>query len=857
MDWKPRPRTRRRGGWRLTFAISLALCVLAVAWLASGAGAESGDLGSANNCEPEVSADLVAVACTLDTSEGVSSASLELLRQTAGASTSVPVWVQAWGGGGLKGDDRADAVGGKAGSGGKQGYAQVYFDSFRALTEAVGETLHYYVGQGGGVGDGGSGGASTIVSTKSLGQGVACIYAVRQNGLTSIADGSTCQKAGQSNIVLLAGGGGGGGGTEGVNDGGGGGGGGVAVSGSEPVFGQGADGQSHSGRRGLGGTKGQGGGTEGGNGPKDGGDLIGGAGGYPSAYTEAIQPGYVNAAPYGSTEFGYGGNGSVNTGKYSTIEFTGEGGSGGGGLGGGGSSGYGTSPYGPGGGGGGGGSFAMAGDEPPETGPTSSVGEKSDGKVRVTLGYSADCSTGSDSSSTGIRATCVLPADYSTVDVNFLANTLGAQASSDVWLQAWGGYGGHGAQLNYGPSSGGKGGYAQTQFDDVAAMKLRFGTAILHYYLGAGGSTAYGGEGKGGASTAVAREGLSEEDPPCVVAGETIVSDGGKCTEEADSNMILVAGGGGGGAGQPEGVLKSNGGAGGVAVAGEAAAFGGGSAAQTAGSAGNGPGQGAVAPATGGEGGQGSYRDGEDGASGIGGEGGAGGGHEGTGYQGQPLPLAGTYGYGGSTWAGGGGGMGGGGGGGGSKCGNRECEDVLGGAGGGGSFATAGEKIRDATAPSEKQPGEDGAFAVSFNGVTRTISAIGTPLRVAAASSQRFDRLSLRIRCPRLCVARTSGKVTGRRKHSGRHRFAIPLMRDATTVLSGRRGKVRLRLIWERKLRRLLREGALHPSARIRVRVYDRDGKKLGGRLVRIKRVRLHRAKHAHRRHQGKHGHRH
>ena len=826
----------------------VALCVLAAAWAASGTGARADDLGAGTSCEPEPSADLAAVTCTLDTGEGISSVSLETLRQLAGASTSVPVWVQAWGGGGERGYDK-DAIG-TAGSGGKQGYAQVYFESFRALTEAVGEDLHYYVGEGGaaaGSGDLGAGGSSTIVSTKSLGEGVACIYAVRNNSLTTIADGTACQKASQSNIVLLAGGGGGGGGTFGANDGGNGGSGGSAVSGSEPVFGAGANGQSHSGRRGLGGTKGQGGGTEGDNGPKDGGDLIGGAGGYPQGYTGVDQPGYVNATPYGSTIFGFGGNGGVDWGYWRTIEYTGDGGSGGGGLGGGGSSGYGTAPWGPGGGGGGGGSFAMAGDEPPPTGPNSSVAAASNGQVSVTFGYSADCSTSSDSSSTGIRATCVLPAEYSSVDVDFLAHAVGASTSSDIWLQAWGGYGGDALASE---GAGGKGGYALTQFQDVAAMKTRLGTAIVHDYLGAAGSIVYsgeaGGEGQGGASTAVTLEGLSEENPPCIVAGETIISDGGQCAEEADSNMILVAGGGGGGSGQPLLPTHANGGAGGVALAGNAAAF---AAGRPGGSTtGAEPGQGGQAPATGGIGGKGGGHTGNNGGSAIGGEGGGG-----TGYQAKTPPLADTFGYGGTTWAGGGGGMGGGGAGVSFREGSAY---VFGAAGGGGSFAAAGEENRNEPAPSEKQPGEDGAFAVSVDGVSQKISAVGTPLSVAAARNQTIDGLSVRIRCPRLCVVRTSGKVIGRRAGSRRHRFAFRLVRDATTVLSGRRGEVQLQVAGERKLRRLLRHGARRPSTRIRVRAYDREGKKLGGRLVSVKRVRLHRVKHGHRRHHAKHTHR-
>lgn len=868
---------------RLTIATALALCVLAAAWLASGTDAQAVDLGAGASCEPEVSADLVAVACTLDTGEGSSSVPLEALRQMAGASTSVPVWVQAWGGGGRQGDRENFPWIGSAGSGGSQGYAQVYFDSFGGLTETVGEELHYYVGQGANTqhADDGAGGSSTIVSTADLSTNVACIHAASKAGERSTSNGGACSAA-KSNIVLLAGGGGGGGATQGSNSAGNGGGGGIAVSGSEPAFADGSDGQSHSGRRGLGGEAeaATGGGTEGSNGPEKGGSGIGGEGGYPSVFENEARPGYLNATPYGSTEYGLGGNGSVNTHVLSALEYTGEGGSGGGGLGGGGSSGYGTDPYGPGGGGAGGGSFAMAGDEPPETGPDSSVAADDDGKVRVTFGYSLDCSTSSDSSATGIRATCVLPPDYDSVDVNFLASTLGAQTSSDIWLQAWGGYGGPGTQTNGGPSEGGKGGYAQTQFDDVAAMKGRFGTAVLHYYLGAAGTTItqekHIGEGEGGSSTAVALAGLSEEDPPCVVAGETIVSDGGKCTEEADSNMILVAGGGGGGAGQPDISTHADGGAGGSAVAGAAAAFAGGR--PGAWTTETEPGLGGEPPATGGGGGYGTDHHNEAGASGIGGEGG-----EGNGYLGQPLPLADTYGHGGRQWAGGGGGMGGGGGGGASTCsgGVAHCTKpsargvaethaeasaavgegyeytyVYGAAGGGGSFAAAGEEIHDETAPSNTQPGEDGAFAVSIDGVSKKISAVGTPLKVSPGRDRTIDGLSVRIRCPRLCVARTSGKVIGRSSGPHGRRFAIPLVRHAATVLSGRRGEVQLQVAREGRLRRLLRQGAWRPSARIRVRVYDRRGRKLGGRLVRVERVRLDHAKRGHR-HHGKHVHRH
>jgi hypothetical protein len=165
------------------------------------------------------------------------------------------------------------------------------------------------------------------------------------------------------------------------------------------------------------------------------------------------------------------------------------------------------------------------------------------------------------------QATCVLSTSASSIDLEAMLdqiNTVLNETRADpptvddgttIWIMAWAGHGGNGADIGGGGNEGNGGdyGYAQTT-TTVSAIDAAYGVTQLYYYLGRQGSHASESGGDGGTATFV-----------------TAVD----ATTTADllpETLLVAGGGGGGGAGNSNGQKGCDleygklGGGGGIAI---------------------------------------------------------------------------------------------------------------------------------------------------------------------------------------------------------------------------------------------------------------------------------------------------
>jgi hypothetical protein len=593
--------------------------------------------------------------CPFGTQAGLEEGKISCTLSTTSFLLGLPDWAEelgssfttiqfrAWGGDGATSAD----VGGIGG--------------FAATAKSSGELtgdLYAYVGRSH-VGETGAGGSSTVLTTTPL---------------SSLSDPANvmCDPTQKGGVLLIAGGGGGGGSLGGGGFAGGDGG--VAIA-------------STTDKASATGQQGESGGGHGGNqdkcgsGSGSGTDGIGGYGGRGETWQTA-----GSLVPPANWSAGEGEGGTA--------------GAGGGGFGGGQQGSFGDD------GGGGGGSWAAqataSADFPdPSSPPLSPNGI--DGAVQLLYddsgtNGSATCSTESIDGRVDGVCTLTVPGDH--VDLTQLPAVVGADPSSIIWIQAWGGLGGKGKGYDAEPGGDhGPAGFAQT-ITTIADFQSLFGTTTLYYYLGGQDKSGHNA-GKGGASTIVASQDLTNHAPQ--------VGGGG--------NVALIAGGGGGGSHAQPVHSGHGGGAGGVAIATTSS--------HASGCGGNG----------GSGGGSGSHGDG--GCDGVGGDGGGSAtghnGHDGIGGYGGPVHAGGnltsTQGYvnkdpdlggngqggdggdgNGGTGGGGGGGYGGGGGGNGG-----DSTYAGGGGGGGGSWAKRATQD-DSRAPTTRPdpPTNDGVVRIVF-----------------------------------------------------------------------------------------------------------------------------------------------
>jgi hypothetical protein len=135
----------------------------------------------------------------------------------------------------------------------------------------------------------------------------------------------------------------------------------------------------------------------------------------------------------------------------------------------------------------------------------------------------------------GAAVKCLLSSSTCGVDLNLLVQGLSGlgypvTATTPMWIQAWGGGGGHSSKAG----SGSAGGYAQTT-TSVADFTATFGSSMLFYFIGKdGASVSYTCGGAGGSATIVTAEDLS-------------LNPGQNPT---DDDVLLIAGASGGGGGK-------------------------------------------------------------------------------------------------------------------------------------------------------------------------------------------------------------------------------------------------------------------------------------------------------------------
>jgi hypothetical protein len=159
----------------------------------------------------------------------------------------------------------------------------------------------------------------------------------------------------------------------------------------------------------------------------------------------------------------------------------------------------------------------------------------------------------------GAAVKCLLSSSACGVDLNLLVQGLSGlgytvTAATPMWIQAWGGGGGHSSKAG----SGSAGGYAQTT-TSVADFTTQFGSPMLFYFIGKdGASVSYTCGGAGGSATIVTSQDLSLS----------------PSQNPIDDNVLLIAGGSGGGGGEDTGGFCptfsrgfGDGGRGGVAIA--------------------------------------------------------------------------------------------------------------------------------------------------------------------------------------------------------------------------------------------------------------------------------------------------
>jgi len=317
----------------------------------------------------------------------------------------------------------------------------------------------------------------------------------------------------------------------------------------------------------------------------------------------------------------------------------------------------------------------------------------------------SDCDATCSSSSGSDQVACTLSTSCSSVDlvsdVMDVATALNSEIDEDttMWIQSWGGSGGHGRKCNVRGGQRGGGGFAQ-MITTLADFSDSYSTTTIYYYLGNGGrhqSKCPGStSGSGGTSSIVA----------------TIEPSIDNYFELDD---IVVLAGGGGGVSERDG---GGGGHGGSAISTTASAD---SAAGENAAHGNHEGKGGNSDGDG-NGGGGGKDEGGPGSSGIGGDGGSLGAGQnecmsGPGWENDTPTLdddAGEGGHGGGDSDGcfsgaGGGGYGGGGGGSTSEDGR-----YLGG-GGGGSYAAI-STTSDSDAPDDYQFHKGkGEVVITFN----------------------------------------------------------------------------------------------------------------------------------------------